>query len=155
MLHVICFGNPWQGDDGFGSHVFRRLRELPAPPCQVKLFDAGIASFSAVGYFDGCSKVVIVDALRTGGRAGSVHRLPLGDIDAPGPELSLHAFGVGHLLTALPVVFGSRALPEIVLIGAEIGEVRRFTDELTPPVQAAIESVVRMVLSEMMMHLPG
>ena len=24
-VHVVCLGNPWHGDDGFGQHVFRRL----------------------------------------------------------------------------------------------------------------------------------
>ena len=155
MLHVICFGNLWQGDDGFGIHVFRRLRERPGLPRQVKLFDAGIAGLGALGYFEGCRKAVIVDALKTCGRVGHVRRLRLDRLDPPGPELSLHAFGVDHLLTALPVVFGGRAMPEIVLIGAEIGEVRRFSDELTPPLQAAIDKAVRLVRREMSGHAPG
>ena len=28
MLHIVCFGNIWQGDDGFGMHVFQRLCDL-------------------------------------------------------------------------------------------------------------------------------
>ena len=72
MLHVIGFGNLWQGDDGFGIHVLRRLGELPR---HVKVFDGGIAGFGALGYFEACSKAVIVDALRTGGRVGRVRRL--------------------------------------------------------------------------------
>jgi len=155
MLHVICFGNPWQGDDGFGIHIFRRLRELHNLPPQVKVFDAGIAGLAAVGFFEDCSKVVIVDALKTGGRVGRVRRLRLDDLDPPGPELSLHAFGVAHLLTALPVLFEGRARPEIVVIGAEIGEVRRCTDELTPPQEAAIDRAVRLVRREMIGYAPG
>ena len=85
MLHVICFGNLWQGDDGFGIHVFRRLRERPGLPRQVKLFDAGIAGLGALGYFEGCRKAVIVDALKTGGRVGRVRRLRLDDLDPARP----------------------------------------------------------------------
>jgi hydrogenase maturation protease len=155
MLHIIGFGNAWQGDDGFGIHVLRRLRERHGLPPQVRVFDAGIAGFAAVGFFEGCSKAVIVDALKTGGRVGRVRRLRLDDLDPPGPELSLHAFGVAHLLTALPVVFEGRPRPEIVVIGAEIGEVRRFTDELTPPQEAAIERAVRLVRREMIGHAPA
>ena len=155
MLHVICFGNLWQGDDGFGVHVYRRLRERPVPPRQVKLFDAGIAGLGALGYFEGCRKAVIVDALKTCGRVGHVRRVRLDKLDPPGPELSLHAFGVHHLLTALPAVLGGRALPEIVLIGAQIGEVRRFRDELTSPLQAAIDKAVRLVQRELSGYAPG
>jgi hydrogenase maturation protease len=155
MLHVICFGNPWQGGDGFGIQVFQRLRELPGLPPQVKVFDAGIAGLAAVGFFEGCSKAVIVDALKTGGRAGRVRRLRLDDLEPPGPELSLHAFGVAYLLTALPVLFEGRARPEIVVIGAEIGEVRQHTDELTPRQQAAIDRAVRLVRREIFGHAPA
>lgn len=155
MLHVVCFGNPWQGDDGFGIHVFRRLGELSGLPRSVKVFDAGLAGLGAVGYFENCSKVVIVDALRTGGRVGRVRRLRLDDLDPPVREFSLHALGVDHLLAALPVVLGDRALPEVVLIGAEIGEVRPFSDHLTPPLQAALGRAVRLVRREMIEHEPN
>jgi hydrogenase maturation protease len=148
MFHVICFGNLWQGDDGFGIHVFRRLRERPGLPGQVKLFDAGIAGLGALDYFEDCRKAVIVDALETGSRVGRIRRLRVDGLVPPGPELSLHAFGVAHLLTALPILFGGRAMPEVVLIGAEIDGVRRYTDHLTPLLQAAINGVVRLVLRE-------
>ena len=155
MLHVICFGNLWQGDDGFGIHVFRRLRERPGLPRQVKLFDAGIAGLGALGYFEGCRKAVIVDALKTGSRVGRIRRLRADDLVPPGPELSLHGFGVAHLLTALPAVLGGRALPEMVLIGASIGELRRFRDELTPPLRAAIDKAVRLVWREISGYARG
>ena len=82
MLHVIGFGNLWQGDDGFGIHVLRRLVELPR---DVKVFDGGIAGLGAVGYFEGCRKAVIVNALRTGGRVSHVRRLRGDDLVAPRP----------------------------------------------------------------------
>ena len=155
MLHVICFGNLWQGDDGFGIHVFRRLRERPGLPRQVKLFEAGIAGLGALGYFQGCRKAVIVDALKSCGRVGHVGRIRLDKLDTPGPELSLHAFGVNHLVMALPVVMGDRNLPEMVLIGASIGEVCRFCDQLTPPLRAAIDKAVRLVWHEISDYAPG
>jgi hydrogenase maturation protease len=148
MLHVLCFGNPWQGDDGFGAHVFRRLRKLRGLPGHVALFDAGIAGLGALGYFEGCRKAVIVDAIKTGGRVGRVRRLRAADLLPHGLEFSLHAFGVAYLLTALPIVFEGRAMPEVVIIGAEIGDVRRFSDELTPPLRAAIDKAARLVRRE-------
>jgi hydrogenase maturation protease len=149
MLHVVCFGNVWQGDDGFGIHVFWRLREMGGWPRPVKVFDAGTAGLSALGYFDDCSKVVLVDAVKTGGRVGRVRRFRLEDFDPPGPELSLHAVGVDHLLMALPVVFGARAMPEVVVIGAEIGEIHPFTDRLTPPLEAAVNRAIRLIRREL------
>ena len=101
MLHVICFGNLWQGDDGFGIHVWRRLRELRGLPRQVRVFDAGIAGLGAVGYFEGCRKAVIVDALKTCGRVGHVRRVRLDKLDPPGPDVfgpaSVRPGGPAHL----------------------------------------------------------
>ena len=133
---MICFGNAWHGDDGFGQHVLRRL------PAGVTAFDAGTAGLNALGYFEGCDKAVIVDAVRTGAPVGTVHRLLPRDLDPPSGEFSLHELGVGAVLAAL------REPPDVVLVGAEVGEVHAFTDRLSAPVEAAVPEAVRLVLRE-------
>jgi len=133
---VICFGNAWLGDDGFGHHVFRRL------PARTDAVDAGIAGLNALPHFDGCSKAVVVDAVRTGAPPGTLHRLLPSDLGAPGGELSLHDLGVARVLAAL------REPPEVVLIGAEVGDLRTFTDRLSPPLEAAVATAVQLVLRE-------
>jgi hypothetical protein len=52
-------------------------------------------------------------------------------------------------------LFEGRARPEIVVIGAEISEVRRCTDELMPRQEAAINRAVRLVRRELIGHAPG
>ena len=144
MTHVVCFGNPWHGDDGFGLHVFRRL--MDAIPVGVKLFDAGTAGLDALPYFEGCSKAVIVDAVRLGGPVGTVHRLMATDLAPAERKPTLHGLGVDDLLAALPLVL--REPPEIVLIGAEIGAIRAFDDQLSAPVGSAVAVATRLVLEE-------
>jgi hydrogenase maturation protease len=136
-VHVVCFGNALHGDDGFGQHVLRRLEQRG-----VTAFDAGTAGLNALPYFEGCAKAIVVDAVRTGARVGAVHRLGVGDLDAPGRGLSLHDLGVGSLLAAL------RRSPEVVVIGAEVGEIRTFTDGLSAPLEAAVPRAVELVLRE-------
>jgi hydrogenase maturation protease len=136
---VICFGNPLHGDDGFGHHVFRSLQDRRAPVAAV---DAGTAGLNALPHFDDCSKAVLVDAVRTGGRIGAVHRLVPSDLEPPGGEFSLHDVGVTSLLAAL------REPPDVVLIGAEVGELHAFTDRLSRPLEAAVPTAIRMVLRE-------
>ena len=150
MLHVVCFGNIWQGDDGFGMHVFQQLCALQSLPPQVKVFDAGTAGLSALDYFENCSKVVLVDAIQTGSQIGSVHRLHYADLALSDEEFSLHGIGVNHLLTVLPVVFEGRAMPDVVVIVAEIGAIHPFTNTLTPLVAAAVEKVITLVHKECM-----
>ena len=134
---VVCFGNPLHGDDGFGQHVLRRLRAEG-----IDAVDGGTAGLNALPYFEGCTKVIVVDAVRTGGRVGAVHRLRPDELQPPGGELSLHELGVASLLAALP------RPPEIVLIGAEVGEIHPFTDGLSPALAAAVPAAVRLVVAE-------
>ena len=150
MLHIVCFGNVWQGDDGFGLHVFQRLCDRRSLPPQVKAFDAGTAGLSALDYFENCRKVLIIDAIQTGGQIGSVQRIRLEDLDLFDQGFSLHDLGVHYLLMALPVVFEGRAMPEIVFVGVEIGDITPFTDKLTPPLAAAVDRVISLVQQECM-----
>ena len=55
---VLCFGNPWHGDDAFGLHVLRRL------PADIEAFDAGTAGLNALPYLESCARAVLVDAVR-------------------------------------------------------------------------------------------
>jgi hydrogenase maturation protease len=145
-VHVIGFGNPWHGDDGFGVHVIARLRRERALPDGVALFDGGVAGLGALALFEGCRKAVVVDALRSGAAPGSVHRLAPGELAEAGAAASLHELGVAHLLAALALAPG--AAPEVVLVCAEIGAIRPFSDELTPAVAAAVEPAIELVLRE-------
>ena len=144
--HVICFGNRWHGDDGFGQHVLRRLHERGGLPWGVAAFDGGTAGLDALPYFEGCDKAVVVDAVRTGGRIGTVHRLAPTDLEPFGGELSLHELGVSGLLAALAVL--PHDVPDVVLIGAEVSEIRTFSDRLSAPLEAALPTAVRLVLLE-------
>ena len=144
--HVLCFGNAWHGDDGFGTHVHRRLRER-ALPGGARLFEAGTAGLGALAYLEGCARAVLVDAVRAGGTPGTVRRLSATDLQPPGGELSLHDLGIPSLLAALETV--AREPPDVVVIGAEVGEIKPFTDRLSPPLEAAVPDAVRLVLAEL------
>jgi hydrogenase maturation protease len=148
MVHVICFGNIWQGDDGFGIRVFKRLCEQRDRPAHARLFEAGTAGLAALDYFEGCRKAVIVDALKSGGAPGLVRRFTMDEIGSPDDEYSLHQLGVNHLLAAVTAAFAGRVPPEVVVIGAEIGEIDPFTDRLSRALEAALETVVELVALE-------
>ena len=148
MIHVICFGNLWQGDDGFGIRVFERLCDRSDWPAYVKVFEAGTAGLAALGYFEGCRKAVIVDALKTGGAPGRVRRLALDEIEVPDEAYSLHQLGVNHLLAAMTGAVTGRDLPEVVVIGAEAGEIDPFTDRLSPALEAALEPAIDLIARE-------
>ena len=147
-VHVLCFGNPWHGDDGFGLHVLRRLREQRGLPPQVRTFDAGTAGLNALPLFEECAKAVLVDAVRTGADIGQLHLLRLNDRFPTMNQQAMHGAGVEHLLAALPAAFANGTVPRLVLIGAEIGQITPFTTVLSPQVAATVGEAVALVLLE-------
>ena len=60
----------------------------------------------------------------------------------------MHGSGVESLLAALPSAFADSTMPELVLIGAEIGQIAPFTAVLSPVVAAAITPAVKLVMLE-------
>jgi hydrogenase maturation protease len=147
-VHILCFGNLWHGDDGFGLHVLRQLREQRRRlPPHVSTFDAGTAGLNALPLFEGCTKAVLVDAVKTGANIGQVHRLSLDDYVPDAVQQGMHGLGVDSLLAALPTALAATA-PELVLIGAEVGQIAPFTTLLSPPVAVATAQAVKLVVLE-------
>jgi hydrogenase maturation protease len=89
-----------------------------------------------------------VDALNSGGAPGLVRRFTMDEIGSPDDEYSLHQLGVNHLLAAVTAAFAGRVPPEVVVIGAEIGEIDPFTNRLSRALEAALETVVELVALE-------
>lgn len=154
---VLGLGNPLLGDDGVGWRVAEAVQQqstaAAASAANVE-FDwhagGGLALMERLVGYD---RAILIDALETGrGPVGSVHACRLEALGNP---------AVGHLAsahetslqTALEV--GRRlgaALPaQIVVIGVEAQPVLEFSDQLSPPVAAAVPSAatrVRQLLEE-------
>ena len=60
----------------------------------------------------------------------------------------MHGSGVETVLAALPTAFPDRTTPDLVLIGAEVGQIAPFTTVLSPPVAAATTQAVTLVMLE-------
>lgn len=150
MTRILCFGNPWQGDDGFGIHVYRRLRNAPPREnTQDRLFEVGLRGLDALPLFDGCKTVILVDALRDAEfPAGTVRILSADDIahdDAPhGAGACGHGLGVNFLLRALAATHPDP--PEVTLIGAVADRIVPFTETLSPALRNAMEPVLDEIL---------
>ena len=116
-------------------------------PRHVKVFEGGVAGLQALPYFENCRKAIVVDALRSAGKVGTVHRLELEDLSDPEAEFSLHSFGVNHLSKVLPNYLGEAAMPDIVVIGAEVNVTFRLSDRLTPLLAASLNETVKRIIT--------
>ncbi|HKX32973.1 MAG TPA: hydrogenase maturation protease [Blastocatellia bacterium] len=148
-VHIICYGNEWQGDDGFGMHVYRRLHRTPLFRT-IPVFEGGIGGLNTIPYFENCRRAIIVDGVRSGANAGGLVVLSPHDIAASERVFTLHNYGVGQLLACLHLLFdGEPHRPEILFIGAEIGPsgtaCTGFGNTLSDPLNRAAGLAVRVI----------
>ena len=147
MIHVLCFGNLWAGDDGLGIHLFQELCQRPLPP-RVRLFEAGLLGLAALRCFEDCSKAIVVDALlEANGTAGTIRRLRPEELSQHAP-LSSHALGVAYLLRVLPLAMAGTPLPAIVILAVTITQINPADNTLSPAVREAIPELMAMIEGE-------
>lgn len=136
MRHVIFFGNPLHGDDGFGPAVFERMKQC-ALPSDVRLFDAGTCGLNALALFDNCTEAIVVDAMAPGAHPGRITQPAATEI-LEESALPGHAAGVGFLLKALAAL-SPREAPLQRFLTVEAQSIAAFSPGLSPAVQAAVE----------------
>ncbi|MCA9540538.1 MAG: hydrogenase maturation protease [Myxococcales bacterium] len=141
-VHVIGFGNRYQGDDGFGPAVCRLLQARPLPR-DVRVFDAGTAGLNALSCFEGCARAIVLDAVGGPGPAGRLLRLSPDDPLPPARAFSAHALGLDHLLRVLPLALDR--VPALEIIGAVVDNIRPFGLELSPPLAEAAARAVDLI----------
>lgn len=144
---VICVGNPDRGDDGVALAVLDALRATPVDGVDVAAARADPATLMAL--WEGRRAAILVDAVRSGGAAGRIHRIDCsardGDVPLVGAQpASSHALGLG---TALRLGRELGILPErVVLVGVEVGDMSiggRLSLQVDAAVGAVAESALR------------
>jgi len=139
------------GNDGVGLKVIEALQNTEMEGLKnLDIVDAGVCGLDLLNYFDGAKKVIIVDAVLADSSVGSVHRIDGRDIIKSTEEpLNLVS---GHDLTITDVLrIGEhvQTLPEIVVIGIEIGTiVTEATLEITPEVLEGVDEAIRLITEE-------
>lgn len=146
-IRIIGVGNPLMGDDGIGIAAAELLDALPLP-AGVEVIDGGTGGLTLLDLMDGAEKVVLIDAVETGGAPGSMVRFSPSEVamEGGGPGLSLHEAGLeevlalGREMDLLP--------PQIVIYGIEPASVERRLG-LSPEVADALDSLVEAILAEL------
>lgn len=142
---VIGVGNPLKGDDAAGRVVVRRL--AARNDCAFKLLEATGEATSLMNAWTGFDDVVLVDACRGAGRAGSVHRIGPDDVErvATLQHASSHSLGVaaaiglGRALGTLP--------SRLVIYAIEAGHLLEG-EGLSPEVDRGVHEVVALVMQD-------
>jgi hydrogenase maturation protease len=144
-LKVVGIGNAWRSDDAVGLVVARRLREVL--PESVEVLEREGEPTGLIETWTDAEALWLVDAVSSGARPGTVHRVDASHADLPVQfgGGSTHHFSLGEAV-AMARALG-RLPGHVVVFGVE-GERFEIGDELSPEVAVAVPVVVAAVLGE-------
>jgi hydrogenase maturation protease len=148
QILVAAVGNLWKRDDGFGTAVARRLRETEQPS-GVSVADFGTSGLDlAYEVMRGYSALVLIDSTRQGGTPGTLYVMEA-DPESVEPGIEDGDIIDPHDMdpqTVLRFVKSVNGWPgKVIVIGCEPGELEEYGIGLTPEVEAAVETAVRLV----------
>jgi hydrogenase maturation protease len=143
---VVAIGNALRGDDGVGLLVASALRTRVAP--DVKLVERDGESLGLIDAWDGADTVLLIDAVRTGGAAGTISRREVGREGLPtsARTTSSHALGLAETVEIARAL--GRLPRRVVVWGVEVRALAAG-GEPSPEVVAAVPAVVDGVLRDL------
>jgi hydrogenase maturation protease len=134
-------------DDGIGVRVVQYLAENFRFPPDVTVLDGGTLGLDLLHQLEGVERLLIIDAMETGGPPGAIARLTGEEIPiAFETKLSPHQMGLKDLL-AVSALQGVKP-PEMVLLGVQPENIELGL-ELSPQVAAKLGTLVEMSLAEL------
>lgn len=147
---IVGVGNELLRDEGLGVHVARSLLAMkPSLPPHVDVLEAGTSLLDVLPRMPLYSRVIIVDAVRAGKRAGGLHRIETTDEFTEsfesGASVSLHEMGVVEALRVASML-GLKP-KKLLIVGAEPENIEPGT-ELSPRLDRAARKIISMLLSE-------
>ncbi|MHC1755265.1 MAG: hydrogenase maturation protease [Methanosarcina sp.] len=149
-VRVLGCGSPLMGNDGVGLKVIEALKKTELEGLEgLDIADAGVCGLDLLNLLDGARKIIIVDAILTGSRTGSVHRIEGRDLikgTEPHTLVSVHDLTITDVLRIGEQV---QSLPEIVVIGIEIGELAtEISTDISPAVMEAVDEAIKLIRKE-------
>jgi hydrogenase maturation protease len=150
-IRILGCGNLLMGNDGVGLKVIEALQKTELGSLEnLDIVDAGVCGLDLLNLLDEARKVIIVDAILANSPVGSVHRLEgeelLRSNEEPINLVSVHDLSITDVLRIGEQV---QNLPEIVVIGIEIGTIiNEATLEITPEVLKGLDEAVGLIKEE-------
>ena len=142
---ILGIGNPLRSDDGIGIHVVEALREENLrEDVDIK---EGLSGLDILGAIAGYERIIMIDAIKSGGEPGTIYRLSVEDLHA---QQTLHTFSTHDVDIPTMLKLGRDLYPgkipeDIVIIAVEAEDIETFSEKCTPKVEKAIQEVVRLI----------
>jgi hydrogenase maturation protease len=148
-IRVIGVGNAWRGDDAVGLQAVRRLRDMLGP--SVEVIEAEGDGLAILDLMEGIDHIILIDAVKGGGRIGTTVRLDLSTESRWGTvaPCSTHAMGIADAIDLARAL--GRLPKQLILYGIEIESIDSGAS-LSGSVREGLDSVVEQVYQEVRGH---
>jgi hydrogenase maturation protease len=137
---ILGAGNIAVGDEGFGVHVARRLKNLDLPQ-GVKVMEGGVGGFDLLGPLEGVTRLIVVDIMMLDKAPGELFLFKPGETSIePGKKVvSFHQVGILELIQIAEVI-GCK--PEVFVLVTPPQNID-WSFELTPPLSLAADAAAQ------------
>ena len=144
-IAVLGVGNLLLKDEGIGVHLVQKLSGV-VDDTNVKIIDAGTYPDFLSLLDDNLDKLIIVDAVKTGDRPGTIYRFSSDNLDLDSAlPVSVHDIGVLDSLKTMALF--NRQPKSTVIIGIEPKTID-FGLELSPEIEDVLPEIINLVLKE-------
>ena len=144
---IVGVGNRLMGDEGVGPRIVDSLSQL-AMSAHVRVLDCGCDLLNLVSHIGKQRNIVVVDAVRAGGKPGQIHRFDFSDFEAIKTKThSAHQLKIADALKLLKQVYPCLAGCDITVIGIEPKTIELGTD-LSKEVSKGVADLTKQVLEE-------
>lgn len=137
---ILGVGNIVMGDEGFGVHVARRLKEIELPE-KVSVEEGGVGGFYLLGLLEGVMRLIVVDVMITDVTPGKIRLFKPGPSEPGKRILSFHQVGVIELVQ----MWGLLGYSLEVFFLVTQPEKLEWSTELSPNVQVAADKAVGLI----------
>ncbi|MDI6785725.1 MAG: HyaD/HybD family hydrogenase maturation endopeptidase [bacterium] len=142
---IVGIGNILLTDEGIGVHVISELKKEEIPS-YIEIIDAGTATIDLIDSICDVDKLILIDAVKGGGKAGSIYKFDPSDIEFEKEVVSsLHQVGLIEVLNIAQKL--GRRPKDVVVIGVEPKEIR-WGLELSKEIKEKIPEIIKLVLKE-------
>ena len=147
QITVLGVGNILFADEGIGVRVVEALDTGYTFAENVKLVDGGVLGMGLLAVISDADHLIVVDAVKNGGKPGSLYRLEGEDI--PKRILGKNSLHQVDLLETLTLCQVFEKVPETIILGVEPEDIETLAIELTDTVKEKLTPLSNMVLKEL------
>ncbi|MBI5287101.1 MAG: HyaD/HybD family hydrogenase maturation endopeptidase [Deltaproteobacteria bacterium] len=152
-VKVLGVGNLLLRDEGVGVRVIEYIMDNGLLPQDIEVIDGGTGGMRLIPIIQDADHLIIIDAVRGGGRPGDIYRLTIGDLPLRlKQKTSLHEVGLQEVFSIINLL--EKRLPEIVIIGVEPKKID-YGIGLTPEVGSVLPEVALKIKEEVKRILKG